>query len=194
MKRLVIAAIVAVLVTACASNDYNEPPYGRRGGGGGYGGDGGDGGTRATNRPMAGGLDMLPPPDWWHQPVLADAVKLTADQMTALDKIAQDQGNDVSRIETDLTIAARDLRTQLDAPQANAADIVAAGQRIRDLRNAMFDRQLQLLAAERAVLTLDQWHALQQQMQERRQQRNSDYGPRRGGRGMGGGRGRWPGY
>ena len=143
---------------------------------------------------MAGGLDMLPPPDWWHQPVLADAVKLTADQMTALDKIAQDQGNDVSRIETDLTIAARDLRTQLDAPQASAADIVTAGQRIRDLRNAMFDRQLQRLAAERAVLTLDQWHTLQQQMRERRQQRNSDYGPRRGGRGMGGGRGRWPGY
>jgi hypothetical protein len=190
MRRVAILAIFAVLVAGCASNGYNEPPYGRRGGGG----DGGDGGTYAANRGgMAGALDMLPPPDWWHQPVLADAVKLTADQISALDKISQDQGNDASRIETDMNIAVRDLRTQLDAPQAAAADIVTAGQRIRDLRNAMFDRQLQLLAAERAVLTLDQWHTLQQQLQERRQQRNTDYG-RRGGRGMGGGRGRWPGY
>jgi len=187
MRRVAILAIFAVLVAACASNDSNEPPYGRRGGGG-------DGGTYAANRgAMPGALDMLPPPDWWHQPVLADAVKVTADQISALDKISQDQGNDASRIETDMNIAVRDLKTQLDAPQPAAADIVTAGQRIRDLRNAMFDRQLQLLAAERAVLTLDQWHTLQQQLQERRQQRNSDYG-RRGGRGMGGGRGRWPGY
>ena len=191
MKRLVIAAIVAVLLAACASNDYSQPPYGRHGGGG-YGGDGGDGGTFVTNRPMAGGLDMLPPPDWWHQPMLADAVKLTPDQITALDKIAQDQGNDASRIETDMSIAARDLRTQLDAPQPSAADIVTTGQRIRDLRNAMFDRQLQMLAAERSVLTRDQWQELQDALRERRQQRN-DYYPRRGGRGMGG-RGRWPGY
>ena len=189
MKRLVIAVIVAVLVVACASNDYNEPPYGRRGSG--YRG---DGGTYAANRGgMAGALDMLPPPDWWHQPMLADAVKLTPDQVTALDKIAQDQGNDTSRIETDMNIAVRDLRTQLDASAPATAGIVTAGQRIRDLRNAMFDGQLRQLAAERTVLTLDQWHTLQQQLQERRQQRNSDYGPRRGGRGMGG-RGRWPGY
>src|SRR5438105_2670828 len=191
MKRVAILAILAVLVVACASNDYNEPPHGRRGG---YGGDRGDGGgTVAANRSIAGGLDMLPPADWWHQPVLADAVRLTADQITSLDRIAQDQGNDTSRIETDMNIAVRDLRTQLDGPQPSAADIVTAGERIRDLRNSIFDRQLQLLAAERAVLTLDQWHTLQQQLQERRQQRNSDYGPRRGGRGMGGGRGRWPG-
>lgn len=189
MKHLIIAIIVSVFVAACASNDYNQPPYGRRGGG-----DGGDGGTYTANRGgMAGALDMLPPPDWWHQPMLADAVRLTSDQITALDKISRDQGNDASRIETDMNIAVRDLRSQLDAPAPTTADIATAGQRIRDLRDSMFDRQLQRLAAERTVLTLDQWHALQQQLQERRPQRNSDYGPRRGGRGMGG-RGRWPGY
>lgn len=144
-------------------------------------------------REASGPLDMLPPAEWWRQPMLADAVRLTPDQVSALDKIAQDQGNDVSRIENDMTIAVRDLRTQLDARQPEAADIIAAGERIRALRDSMFDRQLNMLAAERTVLSLDQWHTLQQQLQDRRQQRQNDYGYPRRGRGPGGGRGRWPG-
>ena len=189
MKRLALVSAVLVLVVACSSTDDS---YGRRGGYGGPRDDGG--GVYAANRPTPGGLDMLPPADWWHQPMLAAAVKLTPDQIASLDKIAQDNGSsDVSKLENDMTIAMRDLRTQLDAAQPASADIVAAGNRIRSLRDAMFDRQLQMLAAERTVLSLDQWQTLQQQLRERRQQRNNDYGPRRGGRGMGG-RGRWPGY
>jgi len=184
MKRVAIVAIFAILAVSCSSSDSDQPSYGPRG-------RRDDGGQFAANRPVPGGLDMLPPADWWHQPQIANAVKLTNDQMTALDKIAQDQGNDVSRIETDMTIATRDFRTQLDAPQATTADIVTAGQRIRSLRDSIFDRQLQLLAAERTVLTLDQWHTLQQQLQDQRRDQRNDYYPRR--RGMGG-RGRWPGY
>jgi len=189
MKRFAILLAITTLAISCSSSDYDQPGYSPRGrpmdGGG-------DGGTFAANRPMAGGLDMLPPADWWHQPMIADAVKLSADQMTALDKIAQDQGNDASRIETDMTIAVRDLRTLLNSNQPSQNDIVAAGQRIRQMRDSMFDKQLQMLAAERSVLTLDQWQTLQQQLQQRRQQRNQEGYPRRGGRGMGG-RGRWPG-
>jgi hypothetical protein len=191
MKRLSILMIVAALAVSCSSTDSDQP-YGRRGGYGGPRGD--DGAAVAANRPLAGNLDMLPPTDWWRQPMLADAVRVTPDQVAALEKISQDQGNDVSRIESDMTIAVRDLRTQLDATQASSADIITAGQRIRALRDSMFDRQLNMLAAERTVLSVDQWHTLQQQLQDRRQQRQNDYGyPRRGGRGMGG-RGRWPGY
>lgn len=189
MKRLVMLAIVSVLAVSCSSTDSDQP-YGRRGGYGGYG----DGGSYVANRPATGALDMLPPADWWRQPVLADAVRLTPDQVSSLERISQDQDNDLSRIESDMTIAVRDFRTQLDAPQPTSADIVTAGARVRALRDSMFDKQLSMLAAERAVLTLDQWHTLQQQLQDRRQQRQNDYGyPRRGGRGMGG-RGRWPGY
>ena len=193
MKRLAILAFATLLLATCASdNDQGGySPRGRPMGGGGYGG---DGGTYVAQRPTGAGLDMLPPADWWHQPMLADPVKLSADQMTSLDKIAQDQGNDASRIETDMTIAVRDLRTQLDSSQPSSADIVTAGQRIRALRDSLFDRQLQMLAAERTVLTQQQWQTLQNQLQQRRSQRNMDNGyPRRGGRGMGGGRGRGPG-
>jgi Spy/CpxP family protein refolding chaperone len=137
---------------------------------------------------------MLPPGDWWHQPMIADAVKLTAEQMAALDKITSDQADQIARMERDSMVAVRDLRTSLEASRPSEADIIAAGQRLRSLRDALFDRHLQMLAAERAILSLDQWQTLQQQLQERRSQRNQDQGyPRRGGRGGMGGRGRWPG-
>ena len=180
MKRLAVLAL-PLIVLACTTTDNDRPVY------------------QPSRRPAAAratdaALDMLPPPEWWRQPMLADAVRLTSDQVASLDQIARDQGNDVSRIDTDMNVAMRDLRSQLDAAQPASADIIAAGQRIRALRDSMFDRQLQLLAAQRTVLSLDQWQTLQQQLQDRRQQRNNDYGPRRGGRGTGGGRGRWPGY
>ena len=138
----------------------------------------------------AAGLDMLPPADWWHQPMLADAVRLTADQITALDKIPAD---DSSRLERDMMVAMRDVRSVLDSKQPTNDDIVTAGQRVRALRDSLFDKQIALLSAERTILTQDQWQTLQQQLQDRRAQRRQDNGyPRRGGRGMGG-RGRFPG-
>ena len=88
--------------------------------------------------------------------------------------------------------ALRDFRIQLNSEQVASADIVTAGNRIKELRNAMFDKQLQTLAAERAVLTYDQWQMLQQQIQVQRQQQRNENQQRPGGRGQG--RGRWPGY
>ncbi len=133
---------------------------------------------------------MLPPAGWWHQPMLADAVRLTPDQIAALDKIPED---DSSRLERDMMVAVRDVRSVLDSKQPSNDDIVTAGQRVRALRDTLFDKQMALLAAQRMILTQDQWQTLQQQLQERRAQRRQDSGyPRRGGRGTGG-RGRFPG-
>ena len=180
MKRLAI--VIFLFAAACSSSDNDQPVY------------------QPSRRPPIApratevALDMLPPGDWWHQPMIADAVKLTADQMTALDKVASDQADQIARMERDSMVAARDLRTSLESSRPSEADIIAAGQRLRSLRDALFDRQLQMLAAERQILSLDQWQTLQQQLQERRSQRNQDQGyPRRGGRGGMGGRGRWPG-
>jgi hypothetical protein len=73
-------------------------------------------------------------------------------------------------------------------------DIDTAATRVRTLRNDIFDRQIQLLVAERSVLTKQQWKALQDAMHERpRDERRGNYGGPRGGFG-GRGRGRgWPG-
>ena len=194
MKRLALLAIPLFVVVACSSTDDYPPSRPQQQGGGGYGGGygGGRGGAqRAANIDAA--LDMLPPAEWWRQSVYADAVRLKSDQLTALDKIAEDHGNDVERIQMDMGVALRDFRIQLDSEQAASADIVTAGNRIKELRSAMFDKQLQTLAAERAVLTHDQWQLLQQQIQvQRQQQRNENQNRGMGGRQ--GGRGRWPGY
>jgi len=193
MKRLAFLAIPLFVVVACTTMD--DYPQQQGGGGGGYGGGGGfgrgGGQQRAANIDAA--LDMLPPAEWWRQSVYADAVRLRSDQVTALDKIAEDHGSDVDRIQADMGVALRDFRTQLNADQVAQADIVAAGQRIRQLRDSMFDKQLQTLAAERAVLTYDQWQMLQQQIQVQRQQQRNEGNRGPAGRGQGG-RGRWPGY
>jgi len=173
MKRLLV---LTLLLCGCASDNRDQPVYSPR--------------NSAPPPVAAGGLDLLPPADWWHQPMLADAVRLTADQIAALDRIPADES---SRLERDMLVAMRDVRSVLDSKQPTGDDIVAAGQRVRALRDSLFDKQIALLAAERTILTQDQWQTLQQQLQDRRAQRRQDNGyPRRGGRGMGG-RGRFPG-
>jgi Spy/CpxP family protein refolding chaperone len=174
MKHLSILALT-VFAVACAT-DNDQPVYS----------------PRSDARPVAQALDMLPPADWWHQPQIADAVRLTADQIASLDKIANDQ-DDITRLDRDMMVAMRDVRSVLDSKQPSNDDIMTAARRLRTLRDTLFDRQIQLLAAERAILSQDQWQTLQQQLQNRREQRRQDNGyPRRGGRGMGG-RGRFPG-
>jgi Spy/CpxP family protein refolding chaperone len=179
MKHLSILALT-IFCVACAT-DNDQPVYSPR-----------SGPPPSDARPVAAALDMLPPADWWHQPQIADAVRLTADQIASLDKIANDQ-DDITRLDRDMMVAMRDVRSVLDSKQPSNDDIMTAAQRLRTLRDTLFDRQIQLLAAERAILSQDQWQTLQQQLQNRREQRRQDNGyPRRGGRGMGG-RGRFPG-
>lgn len=185
MKRAA-TVLLTLLCAACATNN-DQPVYSPR-----------NTPPSGDARPVAAGLDMLPPVDWWHQPMIADAVKLTADQIASLDKIANDQ-DDITRLDRDMMVAMRDVRAVLDSNQPSSSDIVAAGQRLRTLRDTLLDRQIQLLAAERTILSQDQWQTLQRQLQDRRSQRRQDsgYPRRRGGRGMGGrgmgGRGRFPG-
>jgi Spy/CpxP family protein refolding chaperone len=191
MKRLALVVIVAL--AACSSSDYDDGPVNRpRGGwGGGYGG-GGDFGPAAARG--GGMLDMMPPDDWWHDPRIATAVNVTADQVARLDQIAKDHGDDVSRLTRDTEVAMRDLRSTIEGDSPTIDEIAKAAQRVRTLRDDNFDRQVQLLAAERTVLTKEQWKSLQDAMHEspRDQRRRGGYGGRGG---MGGrGRGRGPGW
>jgi Spy/CpxP family protein refolding chaperone len=199
-----IAAAVLLLLPltflACESTDDQEPiQRPRRGGwGGGYGGDGGGDMMERPRPNAAGALEFLPPPEWWRDPQLANALNLSTDQTNALDKIAKDAGDDADKIERDSGVAMRDLRTLLESDKPSEADIVAAGTRIRTMRDDVFDRQLKLLAAERNVLTKDQWQKLQDNLNARRMDRGGrDRGgyPGRGGfpGGRGGGRRPFPG-
>ena len=188
--RLLFLAVTTFALVACSTSDYDQPQPRR----GNWPGPNSGDGTFARARTTTGGLDMLPPADWWHQPQIVTPLNLSADQFKALDKIASDQADEIARLDRDSMVAVRDLRQLLEASQPISADIVAAGERLRGLRDALFDRQVQMLAAERQVLTLQQWDTLQTQLQSRpRGTDNSGY-PRRGERGGMGGRGRRPGF
>jgi hypothetical protein len=185
MKRLALLLLVT-MAAGCSSSDYDQGP---RGGRGGWGGD-----APAMTRGGGGGmLDMMPPDDWWHDSRIAAAVNPTPDEIAKLDQIAKDHSaDDISRLTRDTEVAMRDLRASLETDQPAENDIVTAATRVRTLRNDAFDRQIRLLAAERAVLTKQQWKSLQDAMHERPRDDRGGYRPRGGFGGRGRGRG-WPG-
>jgi Spy/CpxP family protein refolding chaperone len=181
MKKLVLVFLLVSI--GCASDDEVGYPGGRRA-------------PQAAppQRMSAGGLlELMPPDDWWHDPQIQVAVNLTNDQMKSLDTIAAKQESDVTKMRQDAREVIRDLRSALEMEHPQESDIVAAGERVRRLRDETFDRELRLLAAEREVLTKDQWTALQSALTTRRDEYRNERG--RGGYGGGrrGGRGRFPG-
>ncbi len=192
MKRTFVIALslLALVLAACTSDtDDRRPPQSYPGGGdrGGF--------ARARAEGAGDGLELVPPSDWWHDPRISVAVNVTPDQAASLDRISSDQSGEIAKLERDSLVAARDLRQTVEANQPSAADITAAGQRLRGVRDALFDRRVQLLASERTILTQQQWTALQDAITARNRDAdrpNRGYGGR-GGRGGMGGRGRFPG-
>jgi len=123
--------------------------------------------------------------------MIADAVRLTRDQIASLDKIASSQ-DDITRLDRDMMIAMRgravgarfestvDCRHRRGRPAPPHAPRHAPRSTDPDA------------GSERTILSQDQWQTLQQQLQDRRSQRRQDNGyPAPRGRGMGG-RGRFP--
>jgi hypothetical protein len=191
MKRT-LSLLTLVLLAACSSDmdDHDRRPQsypqGERGGF-----------ARVRAEGGGDGLELMPPSDWWHDPRISVAVNLTPDQTSSLDRISNDQSAEISKLERDSLVAARDLRQTVETNQPAASDITGAGQRLRGIRDALFDRRVQLLASERTLLTQQQWTALQDAISASRNRdterpSRGSYGGR-GGRGGMGGRGRFPG-
>jgi phage tail tape-measure protein len=144
-------------------------------------------------RQQDGVLGLLPPDNWWHDPQISTAVKVSDSQFTALDAIAKDHSAEIDRLRMETTAAERDLRLMLTADKPASADIVTAGTRVRTSRDQMLDHQLHMLADERALLTHDQWTALQDALRdERPDSRRQRGGYPGGGMGRRGGGGRRP--
>ncbi|MEA2239881.1 MAG: hypothetical protein QOC81_4605 [Thermoanaerobaculia bacterium] len=197
-NRIVYAlllSLITLIFVACTSdtNDMDRRPRSYPGGGNGDR----PGGFARAGTGAGDGLDMMPSADWWRDPQISAAVALTADQLASLDRISHEQGDEIAKLERDSMVAARELRESFNGTQPAAADITAAGQRLRGIRDSLFDRRVQMFAAERTLLTQTQWLALQQQLASASRERpnRGDRGGRGGRGGMGGrgGRGRFPG-
>ena len=175
MRRLLVVPCLLLLAT-CATDDYNQPAPQH----GGYGGGGGMRGER-TAAPV-GGLEIMLPQDWWRDQSTQIAVNLTDDQIAQLEKIGRDQGEPITQMQHDSANAIADIRNALNADPAKSEDIVAAGERVRNLRDTLFDRQVRMIAAERVVLSHDQWTKLEDVIRQQRQQRMQQQNPYGGGR------------
>jgi len=189
--RLLFLSLVTLTFVTCTS-DTGDTDRRPRSYPGGADGDRPGGFARASAGDLA---DLMPPGDWWHDPQISVAVALTPDQTTSLDRISHDQSDEIAKLDRDSMVAARELRETVESSQPATADITGAGQRLRGIRDALFDRRVQLLAAERTLLTQTQWNALQQALASRNRPDRNDRGVNRGrgGRGGMGGRGRFPG-
>src|SRR5436190_12763617 len=98
MKRIGLLLLTVFALSSCASSDDEpQPQYPRRGGGGRGMPDGGYAGEM-REAPQAGLLGVLPPPNWWHDPQISTAVKLSDSQFTALDAIAKDHTSDIDKL------------------------------------------------------------------------------------------------
>jgi hypothetical protein len=185
-------SLLTLVVVGCTSDmDDRRPPQGYPGG------REGGGGFARVREGVGDGLEMMPPSEWWRDPRISVAVNLTADQVSSLDRLSNEQSAEIAKLERDSIVAARDLRQMIESNQPSAADIIGAGQRLRGIRDALFDRRVQLLASERTLLTQQQWTALEDAISASRNRDTNRFnrgGYRgRGGRGVMGGRGRFPG-
>ena len=133
------------------------------------------------------------PSSGWREPVLAEPLALSSEQFQRLESLGENQ-DEIDRLEEDAARATRELRESLMAKTATATDIVAAGKRVRELRDTLLDKQIALLAAQREILTYAQWDALQDALANEWRERRPEGGRRpMGGRGRGGFGGRRPG-
>lgn len=169
MKTAALFVLALTLASGCATSD--DPPADSRPA------------RMPRNVEAPSGFDV-PPSNWWRNPQVSVAVKLTDAQFASLDAIDREHAAEVARLRMDAVAAERDIRLLLAAEHPTANDIVAAGQRVRALRDQILDHELRMLAGERALLTREQWTALQDAL---RDEQRPDVGGRRGG--IGGGRG-----
>jgi Spy/CpxP family protein refolding chaperone len=181
MKRIAVLLLLLFAIGCATDDDFNEPRRGR-------GGDRGDGGDYQPRPAMAAG-ELVPPARWWRDPQISAALNLSPDQFQRLDAIDARDSAELERLTHEAANAQRDFRLLLDAENPAESDLVAGGQRLRDARDRLLALQVRTLAAQRAVLTRDQWRALQSAFQNERRgerQQRGGYPGGMGGRGRGG--------
>jgi hypothetical protein len=117
---------------------------------------------------------QLPPGRWWHRPEVVSTLSLTEDQQSKLDAIFASAANDLIDAKADVDKAEVALRSELDQPQLNRANIQKIAARLNEARNRRFSRELMMLVDMRGVLSDQQWTRMRttlDRMQERQQQR-----------------------
>ena len=103
---------------------------------------------------------QLPPGKWWRRPEIAQQLGLTEEQQSRLDGIFRSSANDLIDLRGDVEKASIALRSELDQPQLNRANIQRVAAHLSDARGRLFERELMMLIDMRGVLTDPQWNRM----------------------------------
>lgn len=173
--------LLSLLLTACSTVDDDTPVLGPTQG------PMRDRARAGEMRRGAGGLlEMLPPARWWRDVHLAEGVDLTGEQIARLEEIYA--GNDEAmRLVRDRRDAMEAIEDTLERDRPAPEEITAAARRLREIDDALFERQLRTLIDVRQVLSQRQWERLEDNLEEDRRPMRMREGSGRDG-GFGGGR------
>ena len=130
---------------------------------------------------------QLPPGKWWRRPEIVQVLALTEDQQTKLDGIFRASANDLIDLRGDVEKASIALRSELEQPQLNRANIQRAAAHVSEARGRLFERELMMLIDMRGVLTDPQWNRMRNVLERlaaaggggRQQQPQKAFPPRR---------------
>lgn len=108
---------------------------------------------------------------WWNNPNVADRLKLSDDQRTAMDQILLDHRKDLIDKRATLEKAELDLSPMIAADQPNESQILEQIDKVTQARAELEKANARFLLAIRARLSPDQWKELKAWRAERQQQR-----------------------
>ena len=110
---------------------------------------------------------------WWNNPTVADRLKLSDDQRTAMDQILLDHRKDLIDKRAAVEKGELDLEPLLAADQPNESQILEQIDKVAQARAELEKANARFLLAIRARLSPDQWKELKAWRAERRQQREN---------------------
>lgn len=129
---------------------------------------------------------------WWNNPQIIEKLKLTDEQRKAMDAILLDHREKLIDLHAAVEKAELAMQPLVQADQPNETAILAQIDKVAQARADLEKANARFLLALRAKLTPEQWKALQELRNERRDGRMWRQGGRRGGPGNGPGNGAAP--
>jgi hypothetical protein len=114
------------------------------------------------------GAQQMPPGKWWRSDAVAARLGLTADQRKRLEGAFRGAAETLIDTRAEIEKLQLALRSEIDQPQLNRANVLRIAGELSDARGRLFEREVMMLADMRGVLTEQQWRLLRTELESRR--------------------------
>ena len=114
----------------------------------------------------------LPPGRWWRSPEIVAQLELSQDQQSRLDAIFRSAANRLIDARGEVEKLQIAIRTELDQPQLNRANLQRLANELSAARGRLFENEIMMLVDMRGVLNEFQWSTLRSHLDRRARQRS----------------------